>query len=145
MKLPYVSQCGLIQQKDYGVKKFFETPFEIDFSKIANAKGDFGTFDSLANDLGESMKKECGDALMDAENILDTCDCKVPGLKEVLTVVSLVACFPADAQVSTPAGNKSMSELNVGDCVLSKHPNGTVETCDPIYMFGHAEHNVEQL
>jgi len=32
-----------------------------------------------------------------------------------------------------------MSDLKVGDCVLSKQNDGTFKACDPIYFFGHAE------
>jgi len=35
-----------------------------------------------------------------------------------------------------------MSQLQVGDCVASKLPNGDVEPCDHIYMFGHADSTV---
>ena len=55
------------------------------------------------------------------------------------------SCFPAEAAVSTPQGMKLMSELKVGDCVLSKHADGSVNTCDEVYMFGHAEHGSSHL
>jgi len=51
-------------------------------------------------------------------------------------------CFPATAAVRTPMGIRQMSELKVGDCVASKLPDGSIEPCDRIYMFGHAEHKI---
>jgi len=39
-------------------------------------------------------------------------------------------------------GIRQMSELKVGDCVASKLPDGSIEPCDRIYMFGHAEHKI---
>merc|ERR1711966_440192 len=38
-----------------------------------------------------------------------------------------------------------ISELKVGDCVLSKRADGSVDTCDEVYMFGHAEHGTNHL
>lgn len=49
------------------------------------------------------------------------------------------SCFPAAATVVTPSGVKRMSELKVGDCVMSKQPDGTLRACDHVYFFGHAE------
>ena len=62
-----------------------------------------------------------------------------------IVVVEEPSCFPAEATVSTPQGKKRMSELQVGDCVLSKHADGSVDTCDEVYMFGHAEHGTSHL
>lgn len=38
-----------------------------------------------------------------------------------------------------------MSDLKVGDCVLSKGVGGTTIPCDEVYMFGHAEHKTTTL
>merc|ERR1719197_2255913 len=34
-----------------------------------------------------------------------------------------------------------MEQLQVGDCVVAKQLDGSVQPCDRIYMFGHAEAN----
>merc|ERR1712166_848302 len=59
----------------------------------------------------------------------------------VPTSAAANSCFPAGATVVTPQGKKPMSELKVGDRVLSRLPDGTETRFDEVYMFGHAEHD----
>lgn len=49
-----------------------------------------------------------------------------------------LACFPADAVVMTPSGDKSMRDLRVGDRVLAVNAYGQA-IFDDIYFFGHAD------
>ena len=46
-------------------------------------------------------------------------------------------CFPADATVTTPGGEKLMQELRVGDQVLTTSSDGTL-IFEDVYFFGHA-------
>jgi len=47
-------------------------------------------------------------------------------------------CFPADAQVVTRSGTKSMNHLRAGDKVLAVDQGGKL-VFDDVYFFGHAE------
>lgn len=51
---------------------------------------------------------------------------------------SCPSCFPGDSTVQTPAGVKMMSNLRVGDKVLTTGARGDL-TYEPVTFFGHAD------
>ena len=79
--IPAIGDCHILKI-DPGQQIFSDT-FVIDFSKIADAKTEGNGFD--AGGIAQAIGKDCEEALKSADNILDTCDCKIPGLKEVAT------------------------------------------------------------
>lgn len=48
------------------------------------------------------------------------------------------ACFPSDAVVQTPRGEKAMQDLRAGDKVLTASKSGAL-TFEDVYFFGHAD------
>jgi len=120
------------------------TGFSVDTTQIDNANAQTPSLSSFSQNLANEVAQSCQSALNQFNNVFHTCECKL--LKVALDLISgMFSCFPGDATVVTPQGKKAMSQLKVGDCVLSKRADGTEEPCDEVYMFGHAEHGEQHL
>jgi desert hedgehog protein len=117
--------------------------WSIDTSIVDNAGAETPSMSQIGQEVLNSIHSSCANAIRSFNNVHKSCDC--PIAKAIVQVVTGGGCFPAEAMVVTPQGKKQISELKVGDCVLSKRADGSVDTCDEVYMFGHAEHGTNHL
>merc|ERR1712086_756327 len=121
--------------------------WSIDTSIVDNAGAETPSMSQIGQEVLNSIQN-CAKAVSSFGDVHKTCDCPIQSTKVTLggTEIKVTAgCFPAEAMVVTPQGKKQISELKVGDCVLSKRADGSVDTCDEVYMFGHAEHGTSHL
>jgi len=117
--------------------------WSIDTSIVDNAGAENPSMSQIGQEVLNSIHSSCANAISSFNNVHKSCDC--PIAKAIVQVFTGGGCFPAEAMVVTPQGKKQISELKVGDCVLSKRADGSVDTCDEVYMFGHAEHGTSHL
>jgi len=118
--------------------------WSIDTSIVDNAGMEATSMSSVGQEIMSGVGQACAAAVSSFGDVFKTCEC---GLKIMGKSVDVdeALCFPAEATVVTPQGKKQISELKVGDCVLSKRADGSVDTCDEVYMFGHAQHGTSHL
>jgi len=125
--------------------------WSIDTSIVDNAGSEVPSMGEIGQEVLNSIHDTCEAAVLSFGSVTKrTCDCPVASTKVTLAgkevkVTIGGGCFPAEAMVVTPQGKKQISELKVGDCVLSKRADGSVDTCDEVYMFGHAQHGTSHL
>jgi hypothetical protein len=133
------------QQGHLNFKLNFELYHGLSFDlgkHLENAAGDVPSMEKIGDTIVQGISDNCKQAIQAMDKIFTTCECKIPVIREIKAVLD---CFPGDATVTTPSGKKLMSDLKVGDCVLSKGVDGTTIPCDEVYMFGHAEHKTTTL